>query len=82
MTIEEMLECRHELKLAWCEPWEACGPEGNRLDAHIELRATVHDCVNMARLAAKAQGFPTMGNDANHLLDFIAVHWAEPVKSP
>ena len=76
MTTEEMLEQRHTLKLVWVEPWKACGPEGNELDAHIELRATVHDCVNMSRAAAKQAGRPTMGEDARHLLDFMAVHWA------
>ena len=79
MTIEEMLERRHELKLAWNEPWPATGPEGNHVDAHVELRATVHDCVNLARSVAKQHGHPTMGRDAEFLGDFIAVHWAEPV---
>lgn len=76
MEIKEMLEQRHALKLLWVEPWQACGPEGNPLDAHIELRATVHDCINMSRAAAKQAGRPTMGDDRNHLLDFMAVHWA------
>jgi hypothetical protein len=78
MTTEEMLEQRHTLKLLWVEPWKACGPEGNELDAHLELRATVHDCINMSRAAAKQAGRPTMGEDERHLLDFMAVHWATP----
>jgi hypothetical protein len=78
MTTEEMLEQRHTLKLLWVEPWKACGPEGNELYAHLELRATVHDCVNMSRAAAKQAGRPTMGEDERHLLDFMAVHWATP----
>ena len=75
-----ILEHRHETFLEWKEPWSACGPEGNRLDAHITLRASVHDCINMQRAAAKSHGHPTMGDDYNHLLDFIAVHWAEVVE--
>lgn len=78
MTTEEMLEQRHTLKLLWVEPWKACGPEGNELDAHLELRATIHDCINMSRAAAKQAGRPTMGEDERHLLDFMAVHWATP----
>ncbi len=78
MTVDEMLEQRHTLKLLWVEPWRACGPEGNEISAHIEIRATVHDCINMCRAAAKERGASTMGNDAEHLLDFIAVHWATP----
>ena len=76
MEINEMLEQRHTLKLLWVEPWKACGPEGNELNAHLELRATVHDCINMSRAAEKQAGRATMGEDARHLLDFIAVHWA------
>lgn len=80
MTTTEMLEGRHTVKLGWVEPWQACGPEGNTLYAHIELRATVHDCINLARAASKNKGLPTMGDDENHLLDFIAIHWAAVVK--
>ena len=78
MTTEEMLEQRHTLKLLWVEPWEACGPAGNKLNAHLELRATIHDCINMSRAAAKPAGRPTMGEDDRHLIDFIVVHWATP----
>ena len=78
MTTEEMLEQRHTLRLLWAEPWQACGPEGNELNAHLELRATVHDCINMSRAAAKQAGRPTMGKDEQHLLDFMAVHRATP----
>lgn len=76
MTIEELLEKRHTEILAWSEPHPACGPEGNDLDAHVELQATVHDCVNMQRLKARAAGGGTMGNDADFLSDFIVTHWA------
>ena len=73
-----MLEQRHTMKLLWVEPWKACSPEGNELNAHLELRATVHVCINMSRAAAKQAGRPTTGEDARHLLDFMSVHWATP----
>jgi hypothetical protein len=76
-----LLESRHETVLQWCEPWPACGPDGNDLDAHIILRATIHDCINMQRRAAKAAGRPTMGDDKNHLLDFMVIHWTRTVKA-
>lgn len=77
---DALLESRHETMLQWREPRLACGPEGNDLDAHIILRATVHDCINMQRHVAKAAGRPTMGDDGNHLLDFMATHWAQAVE--
>ena len=75
-----LLESRHETLLQWCESWSACGPEGNDLNAHIILRATVHDCINMQRRVAKEAGRSTMGDDVNHLLDFMAIHWARVVE--
>ena len=79
LSIEEMLERRHELKLAWHEPWPATAPQGDAIDAHVECRATVHDCVNLYRSTRKQLGKPAMGNDAEFLESFIAVHWAQPV---
>jgi hypothetical protein len=76
MNTDDLLENRHTIYLEWVEPWTSCGPEGNDLPAHVIHRATVHDCVNMARLAAKKRGASTMGQDADFLLDFVAVHWA------
>lgn len=78
MNTNEMLENRHTMMLVWVEPWTACGPEGNELTACVEHRATVHDCINLSRAAAKQSGRPTMGNDEQHLLDFMAVNWAIP----
>jgi len=79
--ISALLESRHETMIQWCEPWPACGPDGNDLRADVILRASVHDCINMQRRVAKAAGRPTIGDDANHLIDFIAVHWAK-VRKP
>jgi hypothetical protein len=81
MTARDMLEQRHETWLQWCEPWPACGPEGNDLDAGVVLKATVHNCVNLSRAAAKAAGRLTAGDDEDYLLDFIAIHWATVVEA-
>lgn len=78
-TTYALLERRHVAQLEWQEPRPACGPEGNPLDAHLTLRASVHDCINLQRLAALKAGRPTLGDDANHLLDFVASHWAKVV---
>jgi hypothetical protein len=77
--LAQLLEARHTAMLEWAEPWPACGPEGNALDAHVRLRATVHDCINLQRAADKQAGRPTMGDDERRLGDFIAVHWATVV---
>ena len=77
MTIEEMLESRHTTHLTWYEPWSAAGPEGNDLLAHVTLSATVDDCINMSRAAARGNNHPTSGRDRDFLLDFILTHWAE-----
>jgi hypothetical protein len=72
--IESLLESRHETILHWNEPWPACGPEGNDLIAHVTLSASIHDCINLQRRLAKSHGRETMGNDKEHLLDFMAIH--------
>ena len=76
---DALLESRHGKSLTWVEPWPACGPEGNELDAHVALKATVHDCINLQRMAAKEAGRPTMGGDAEHLIAFMTTHWAAVV---
>jgi hypothetical protein len=75
--VNDWLESRHTKYVTWVEPWAACGPEGNELNAHVILRATIHDCINMRRLVAKAEGHSPMGGDRDRLLDFMAIHWAE-----
>lgn len=77
--VNRLLEGRHNTFLQWKEPWVACGPEGNALNAHVVLQATVHDCINLARKAAWDAGRPVSGDDRNHLLDFMANHWARVV---
>ena len=70
-TPEEMLDNRFSTELEWSDPWPAVGPEGNTLDTRVTLRATVHDCVNISRAAARRKGKSTMENDKRFLLDFI-----------
>jgi hypothetical protein len=79
--IQKLLESRHTTMLEWKEPWPACGPEGNKLDAHITLRASVHDCINLQRAADQQAGRTTEGKDLERLEDFILVHWADIVQS-
>ena len=80
---ERLLLKRHDIRLCWYEPHAGVGPGGNHLDAHVKLSASVHDCVNMQRLNYMRHDHPISGEgiDAQLLLDFIAVHWAE-IESP
>lgn len=72
-----LLEARMEARISWEEPYPACGPEGNTLDAHVTLSATVHDCINMMRRIAKRAGRQCMGNDQRFLMDFIELNYAK-----
>lgn len=75
-----LLKSRHAALLEWAEPWPACGSEGNTLDAHITLRASVHDCINLQRAADRQAGRATSGDDERRLDEFMAVHWATVVQ--
>lgn len=79
-SITDLLQSRHEAKLAWLEPWKAVGPEGNEISAYVEMRATVHDCINLMRASWDAHGIPHLGRDEDLLLDFMTVHWAAVVR--
>lgn len=76
----ELLKNRHTYKLQWCEPWPGKTADGNEIDCHIELIATVHDCINMERrtalLSGKGSGLP----DYILIDSFIATHWAQVLK--
>ncbi len=80
LDIEALLNRRMEARLAWVEPWPAVAPQGGEIDAHVEMRATVHDCVNLQRVAWEAKGIPHQFRDKDLLLDFIAIHWASVVE--
>jgi len=69
------LENRHTTILQWDEPRRGKDAQGNEVTAHVTMRATVHDCINMARFAEDFAG-PTNTNEAELLNNFIAVNWA------
>ena len=71
-----LLEARHEARLEWHEPWPALGPQDNKIDAHITLSATVHDCVNLQRVKWHDHGTEHMLRDKDLLAEFIAINWA------
>lgn len=74
MNTAYLLKHRHDVRLVWVEPWPAYDGK-KKVDAYIRLSATVHDCINMYRLWAKDNGYPT--NKEEKLLEsFIAVHCA------
>lgn len=79
-TIDELLAERNKIKLEWLEPWPACGKKGNKLDAHVAIRATVQDCINLQRETDRKNGRPIMRDDKERLLDFIVVYWAREVE--
>ena len=74
-----LLEKRHDWSFRWHEPWPAKSADGGDLSAHIVLRASIHDCINMTRLVWEAGGHPHFGMDEELMLDFYAVHWAAVV---
>jgi hypothetical protein len=82
MDYKQLLENRHTTFLEWREPWPACGPQGNDLDAHVSVRANVHDCINLQRVSDRSRGDDTIGNDERRLADFITTHWCTVIPPP
>lgn len=78
---KSLLEARHTAVLQWYEPWPACGPDGCELGAHITLRATVHDCINIQRRVDLESGRTVDGDDMRRLGEFMTVFWAHPAPS-
>lgn len=78
MLIAELLIARDRLYLEWCEPWPGCSAAGYPTHATVKSRATVQDCIDMARLNAVKSG-KTL-SDAELLDDFIVVNWAQLYK--
>lgn len=74
MNIKEMLRQRKTLMLEWCDPWP-----GIPADACVWHRATVSDCIAIAKASAAREGRALHDDDESYLLDFIAVMWATPV---
>ena len=75
--LDRLLKNRHTSWLEWSEPWPGRDKEYNTLDAHVVMRATVHDCVNiMRRFVGRAAGdLP----DRELLRDFVMRNWAMEV---
>ena len=76
LSVEYMLENRHEVNLEWYEPWPGRQRDGGQIDCHMTIKASVHHCVYLYREShADSQSQMT---DAECLQSFIAVHWATP----
>lgn len=75
-----LLESRHETWLEWYEPWPALGPQDNKIDAHITLSATVHDCINLQRVKWHDHGSEHISRNKDLLAEFIAVNWAKIIE--
>ena len=75
MTINEMLEKRHEVYLEWHEPRPGISSDGNEVHANVTLSATVHDCINMSRAVFKHNNLKINREDIIYLLDFFDLHY-------
>ena len=77
MTTDQLLQHRHEIFLEWNEPWPATGADLKQTDAHVVLRATVQDCINLERRSWAARSEKRFcGTEGNLLEEFMAIHWA------
>ena len=55
--------------------------EGKERDMEtVSLRATIHDCVNMARVACQCKYPVAPPTGADLLQDFFAIHYAKVVE--
>lgn len=67
-----MIDNRHKSKLLWAQPFEAIDVDGKKIDACVELRATIQDCINIMRAAHASKGL----SDEELLQEFMSVNWA------
>ena len=81
-TASRFLEEPDHFFLIWHKPFPGVDKEGAApVQARVTLRASVQDCILMARHALHSKKWPrgkTYPNesDLDLLLDFIAVNWA------
>lgn len=68
--------------LCWFEPWRGADSEGDDVDVHVEMRASVRGCINLQRRAILTTDCNGDVPDDRLLSDFIAVHWASLVEEP
>lgn len=76
-----LLADRHNRYLQWEEPYQAMGPNGERLDAHMRLTTTVHDCIGIWRKHWDNMGIPYKDADEEILAEFVTVNWAYEVET-
>lgn len=72
MNIIQLLEDRHTIRLRWEEVFPARTVDGNYIEEVVEIRATVHQCVNIGRRT-------TTGDDQRVLAAFVVQHLAQVV---
>ena len=74
--LKELLENKDDIYLEFVEPWPAFDSVFDEVDAHIILRATVADCINIQRFANKTNNRQIRFSDEELLDQFIVVNWA------
>jgi hypothetical protein len=79
MDVQQMLDQRHTLFLEWPEPWPGISPEEEGVTCFVSSRATVADCLDIARYLAVCADRKIPSDEKNLLLDFIAVMLAKPL---
>lgn len=77
---DTLLNNRHKWYLKWDEPYPAISKDGNSVDAHVTLCASIHDCINMSRLSAQSHiTYANEISDKDLLIHFISINWATVV---
>lgn len=72
MNLRELLENRHTELLRWTDDYEGIAAQGDPIPCTVTHYATVHDCINLARVKRHAP-------DVALLKDFLDEHWATRV---
>ena len=72
---KQLLEKQHSTMVRWKEPRPALDAEGNEVTANVTLEATVHDCINMARMMCKKHN-KTCEDEFELLQEFLVIHYA------
>lgn len=85
MNIPFLLEHRKTIRLSWGEPWAANDSQDRRFDAHVQLSATVDDCIGIQRWThlhhcLDAGHEYTPDTEADLLTEFITIHWASVIE--
>lgn len=78
--IARLLDRRHATYIEWDEPAPACGVLLDVVTANVRMRATVHDCISMARTEAVKRGKHLCCEDL--LISWLVTHYARCVEMP